>query len=147
MSENKWEIDGHHYTCPDCKKTMAIVVNESDEGFEFCPFCGKRMSSQTAEDRLEVTHLMGKKLDKPIIIERETKTENKMAEVARLFGKKLGEEFTVSVPQYDVYGEIKDTVLVKGRFDSRGFRSEQIDFADCYIFAELLEGGAVIVDE
>ena len=71
---------------------------------------------------------------------------NKMEMVAKLFGKELGKEFVVNVPQYDVYGEIKDTVPVKGWFDSRGFRSEQIMFADPYIFAELLEGKAVIVD-
>jgi hypothetical protein len=80
--------------------------------------------------------LADKKVDKP----------NKMSQVAALFGKRLGEEFTVSVPQYDVYGEIKDTVPVKGWFDSRGFRSGQIMIADSYIFAELLEGEAVIVD-
>lgn len=51
MAENKWVVDGHHYMCPDCKKTIAIVVNESDEGFEFCPFCGKRMSGQRATDK------------------------------------------------------------------------------------------------
>ncbi|MBR1695841.1 MAG: hypothetical protein IJ709_10660, partial [Selenomonas sp.] len=28
-----------------------IVVNESDESFEFCPFCGKRMSGQMATDK------------------------------------------------------------------------------------------------
>jgi predicted nucleic acid-binding Zn ribbon protein len=49
MTEDKWIVDGHHYTCPNCKKTIAIVVNESDEGFEFCPFCGKRMSGQTTD--------------------------------------------------------------------------------------------------
>ena len=72
---------------------------------------------------------------------------NKMEAVAQLFGKKLGEEFTVSVPRYDEYGEIKDKVSVKGGFGSRGFQSEQIMLADSYIFAELLEGKAVIVDE
>jgi uncharacterized Zn finger protein (UPF0148 family) len=51
MAENKWVVDGHHYTCPNCKKTIAIVVNESDDGFEFCPFCGKRMSGQMSEEK------------------------------------------------------------------------------------------------
>lgn len=69
MAENKWIIDGHHYTCPECGNVMAIVVNESDEDFDFCPFCGKRMSGQMAE--------------------------NKMEQVAQLFNKKLGEEFAV----------------------------------------------------
>lgn len=80
-------------------------------------------------------------------IRRVKMAENKMEQIAKLFGKKLGEEFTVNVPQYDVYGGIKDTVPVKGWFGSRGFRSRQIMFADSYIFAELLEGKAVIVDE
>ena len=67
MANNKWIIDGHHYTCPDCEKTIAIVVNESDEDFEFCPFCGKRIEGLNMEDdKLEVTHLFGKKLDKPM---------------------------------------------------------------------------------
>lgn len=73
--------------------------------------------------------------------------DNKMEAVAALFGKKWGEEFVVNVPLYDGYGEVKDTVPVKGWFDSRGFRSEQIMFADAFIFAELLEGKAVIVDD
>ena len=70
-----------------------------------------------------------------------------MEAVAQLFGKKLGEEFTVKVPQYDEYGEVKQYQNVKGYFCGRGFRSEQITFADAFIFAELLEGYAVIVDE
>jgi hypothetical protein len=73
--------------------------------------------------------------------------ENKMEAVAQLFGKQLDEEFTVSVPWYNEYGEVKDKVLVKGWFGSRGFRSEQIMFADSFIFVELLEGNAVIVDD
>jgi|GEM_PF-6288712 len=72
---------------------------------------------------------------------------NKMEAVARLFGKKLCEEFTVSVPRYNEYGALKNKVIVKGWFGSRGFQSEQIDIADSYIFAELLEGEATIVDE
>lgn len=47
MIENRWIIDGHHYTCPECGNVMAIIENESDEDFDFCPFCGKRMSGQT----------------------------------------------------------------------------------------------------
>jgi hypothetical protein len=73
--------------------------------------------------------------------------ENKMEAVAQLFSKKLCEEFTVSVPRYYEYGALKSQVIVKGWFGSRGFQSEQIDIADSYIFAELLEGGAVIIDE
>ncbi|SFA76252.1 hypothetical protein [Selenomonas ruminantium] len=50
-----------------------------------------------AEDRLEVTHLMGKKLDKPIIMKWKSETKkNKMEQVAAMFGKKLGEHFCVS---------------------------------------------------
>ena len=121
MVENKWIMDGHHYTCPECGKTIAVVVNESDDEFEFCPFCGKRMSGKMAG--------------------------NKMEQVAALFGKKLGDEFLVSVPRYDEYGKLRNKVIVKGGFGSRGFQSEQLMFADSYIFAELLEGKAVIVDD
>lgn len=53
------------------------------------------------KDKLEVTHLLGKRLDEPIIIECGSKTENKnkMEAVAKLFGKKLDEEFIISVRQ------------------------------------------------
>ena len=81
------------------------------------------------------------------LADKKADKQNKMEAVAQLFGKKLGEEFTVSVPRYDEYGEIKDKVSVKGGFGSRGFQSEQIMLADSYIFAELLEGRAVIVND
>lgn len=74
-------------------------------------------------------------------------SKNKMEAVAQLFGKKLCEEFTVSVPRHYEYGGLKDKVIVKGWFGNRGFQSEQIDIADSYIFAELLEGEAVIIDD
>lgn len=98
MTENKWIIDGHHYMCPECGKTIAVVVNESDESFDFCPFCGKRIEGlNMADDRIEVTHLMGKKLDRPIIINWESETKkNKMEQVAAMFDKRLGESFCVS---------------------------------------------------
>lgn len=73
-------------------------------------------------------------------------SENKMAEVAALFGKKLCEEFTVSVPRYE-FGKVKERMIVKGWFGSRGFQSEQIIISDSYIFAKLLEGEAVIVND
>ena len=56
-----------------------------------------------AENRLEVTHLLGKKLDKPILIKRGLKTENKMEQVAKMFGKKLGEHFRVKDEPYNDY--------------------------------------------
>jgi hypothetical protein len=60
-----------------------------------------RGAMKMAEDRLEVTHLLGKKLDEPIIIECGSKTENKnkMEAVAKLFNKKLDEEFIIVVHQ------------------------------------------------
>ena len=51
-TESKWIVNGHHYTCPACKKTMAIEINKNDGGFEFCPFCGKKMSGQRTENGL-----------------------------------------------------------------------------------------------
>ena len=74
-------------------------------------------------------------------------TPNKMEVVAAMFGKELNEEFTVKVPRYDEYGEVKQYQNVKGYFCGRGFRSEQINIADTFIFAELLEGYAVIINE
>lgn len=116
MAENKWIVDGHHYTCPNCEKTIAIVVNESDEGFEFCPFCGERMSGQMAE--------------------------NKMAEVAAMFGKKLGERFTVK-RDHDRF----DCEFSTCGFMARGaYENPYMDF-DCFILEDLLIGKAVIVDD
>ena len=56
-----------------------------------------------AENKIEVTHLLGKKLDKPILIKMGVKTENKMEQVAALFGKKLGEHFRVKNEPYNDY--------------------------------------------
>lgn len=149
MAENKWEIDGHHYTCPACKKTMAIVVNESDEGLEFCPFCGKRMSSQTAEhnfDKLlgrngELVEVRKKQvlagaLD--IIQQHYADKQNKMEAVAQLFGKKLNEEFHFKVGK----------TVMKAKWTKRGLMTT--DFAGrwlpCGYMPSLLTGQAVIVD-
>ena len=97
-----------------------------------------------AEDRLEVTHLMGKKLDKPIILEWGPKPEdkNKMAEVAKLFGKKLGEEFKIK------YGVGLDYEAVV-KFTEKNFRVYHLSYWgwDNNLLAELLTGKAVIVDE
>jgi len=92
-----------------------VRVNERDEGFEFCPFCGKRMSGQMAE--------------------------NKMAEVARLFGKKLGEEFTV---------KYEDKVKT-WKFDERGLlyhNAKENEWRKNYGYLDfLIRGKAVIIDE
>lgn len=72
--------------------------------------------------------------------------KNKMEAIAALFGKRLCEEFSVSVPRYE-FGKVKERVIVKGWFGSRGFQSEQVIISDSHIFAQLLEGEAVIIDE
>lgn len=64
--------------------------------------------------------------------------ENKMAEVAALFGKKLGEKFKVDTRQgvYNAY------------FSENGFIviSISASYWD-YVLADLLTGEAVIIDE
>lgn len=38
--EGEWIIDGHHYKCSRCGKTLAIMFSETDEDDLIgCPFC------------------------------------------------------------------------------------------------------------
>ena len=68
--------------------------------------------------------------------------ENRMAEVARLFGKKLGERFTVKI----------DNQIYSCSFEEYGFNSygayenPYLSF-DAFILQELLTGTAVIDDD
>ena len=39
VPKGHWNVDGHHYRCSNCGKTLAIVINESDEDLVACPFC------------------------------------------------------------------------------------------------------------
>jgi hypothetical protein len=68
---------------------------------------------------------------------------NKMAEVAKMFGKKMGEEFTV-------IGKYKNKMTCM--FSMRGLMYLDTNFFDWqqsgdYLFQDLLTGKAVIVDE
>ena len=95
-----------------------------------------------AEDRIEVTHLMGKKLDKPIIMKWRSETKkNKMEEVARLFNKTLGEEFTV---KYQI-GKYKWCIEYHVAFTDKGLthygKSKDV------ILRQLLTGQAVIISD
>jgi hypothetical protein len=69
--------------------------------------------------------------------------ENKMAEVAAMFGKKLGEEFVIK-------GRYKDNLhcmfWLDGLLYHDGVRIEWLKSAD-YMLTDLLTGEAVIVDE
>ena len=41
----KWIIDGHHYKCSRCNKTLAIMFSETDDDDLIgCPFCLADMS-------------------------------------------------------------------------------------------------------
>ncbi len=69
--------------------------------------------------------------------------ENKMAEVSRLFGKELGEEFTL-------LSKYKDKIDCK--FTKRGLMYLDKNFFDWQVsgdilFTDLLTGKAVIVDD
>ena len=35
----EWIIDGHHYKCSRCGKTLAIMFSETDDDLIGCPFC------------------------------------------------------------------------------------------------------------
>ena len=68
--------------------------------------------------------------------------ENKMVEVAKLFGKQLGERFSVKVTN-----QIYDCSFEEYGFDSHGaYENPYFDF-DAFILQELLTGKAVIIDE
>jgi hypothetical protein len=95
-----------------------------------------------AEDRIEVTHLMGKKLDKPIIMKWKSETKkNKMEQVAAMFGKELGKRFTVNF-----YNRLFDVA-----FDKSGLRvfSDEIfeDELSRLLLEGLIIGNVVIVDD
>ena len=68
--------------------------------------------------------------------------DNKMEAVAQLFGKKLGERFTVE-RDHDIF----DCRFMKSGFEtSCAYENPYMDF-DCFILEELLTGKAVIVDD
>lgn len=94
-----------------------------------------------ADDKLEVTHLMGKKLDKPIILKWKSETKkNKMEQVAAMFGKSLGEEFTAVI--WDV--------MQKWKFTDEGLKVKYLD-GDWHksdsLLRCLLTGEAKIVED
>ena len=37
--QGEWIIDGHHYKCSRCGKTLAIMFSEADDDLIGCPFC------------------------------------------------------------------------------------------------------------
>jgi hypothetical protein len=68
--------------------------------------------------------------------------ENKMEQVAAMFGKKLGERFQVKIDN-----QIYDCSFKEYGFNSYGaYENPYLSF-DAFILQELLTGTAVIVDE
>ena len=69
--------------------------------------------------------------------------ENRMEQVAALFGKKLGEEFFVES------SEILGVEKCKAKFTEDGFLMFRriLWLEDSWVFCKLLEGTAVIVDD
>lgn len=97
------------------------------------------------DDKLEVTHLMGKKLDKPIILKWKSETKkNKMEQVAQLFGKKLDEEFKLEI----TFFSMRKIFTVK--FTKNGLeyltKYNAWEQRNCYI-PYLLTGKAVVVND
>ena len=37
--KGKWIVDGHHYICSNCGKTLALMFSECDDDLIGCPFC------------------------------------------------------------------------------------------------------------
>jgi hypothetical protein len=68
--------------------------------------------------------------------------ENRMEQVAAMFGKKLGERFTI-VRDYDRF----DCRFMKHGLETFGvYENPYMDF-DCFILEDLLTGRAVITDD
>ena len=44
--QGEWIIDGHHYKCSLCGKTLAIMFSETDDDLIGCPFCGADMRKE-----------------------------------------------------------------------------------------------------
>ena len=75
---------------------------------------------------------------------------NRMADVAALFGKKLGEEFVVKSDS--VFGEVRnEVVFLDGGFYYKGENYSKVDkvkwFPSKEILYDLIVGNAVIIDE
>ena len=77
------------------------------------------------------------------IVQRHYKeTPNKMEVIAAIFGKQLGERFSVKVNN-----QIYDCSFKEYGFDSYGaYENPYLDF-DAFILQELLTGTAVIIDD
>ena len=49
--QGEWIIDGHHYKCSRCGKTLAIMFSETDDGDLIgCPFCLADMRVNEGEE-------------------------------------------------------------------------------------------------
>ena len=48
--QGEWIIDGHHYKCSICGKTLAIIPNESDDDLIGCPYCLADMRDKEADN-------------------------------------------------------------------------------------------------
>ncbi len=67
--------------------------------------------------------------------------ENKMVEVAKLFGKKLGERFTVNIR-----GTRYEARFLGRGFEVIGAENPYVDI-DAYVLFDLLAGYAEVVDD
>lgn len=96
-----------------------------------------------AENKLEVTHLLGKKLDKPIIMKWKSETKkNKMEQVAAMFGKRLNERFTIDRKGYRFQARFTSYGLdILGEWDN-----PYID-VNANVLQDLLTGEEIVIDE
>ena len=50
-TRGEWIIDGHHYKCSRCGKTLAIMFSETDDDDLIgCPFCLSKMKGSADND-------------------------------------------------------------------------------------------------
>lgn len=77
-------------------------------------------------------------------------TNNKMGQVAAMFGKKLGEEFKIKRFRYSLDGN-KLAIVNDARFSENGLEIYDTRFEQWRVFSEesreILTGEAVIVDD
>ena len=52
--QGEWIIDGHHYKCSRCGKTLSIMFSETDDDDLIgCPFCLADMQVKTELNRVK----------------------------------------------------------------------------------------------
>jgi hypothetical protein len=115
------------YRCSHCGCDEPIL---GIDGKLYCDNCGMCLES-TLPSHAQAAKLEG----------GPTMAENKMAQVAALFGKKLGERFCIIR-----YGKRYDVRFLERGFEVYGLENPYVDM-DSFVLMDLLNGDAEIMEE